>query len=311
MITVLGVVAILAIFGLGRANMVIVGHKWRQKTETVAATTLQTIDFSTLMPEHEVGAFTFIVTGANNSFGGSAVDKYLSKLGTGTFLDMQAAEVRTLLEFVDARFGGIEPATNALKWALPFYLMNILIGDLSVGGVMPEVGLPPGTMKIWQTFLNAANSSAGGITIGWVKSARTVTHIPYFQGYAITGLATSKADQVYKLPWQPLPTSGLVLAWGATVFTRVRLYNPDENGVVQEVFDVQHDNVDALMLPYETEDLVDPIYIHFGRTQTIRPGAYFMLDTGAGYTDGAHRCVPIQFIPVNAGIPGLPNAGQK
>jgi hypothetical protein len=103
----------------------------------------------------------------------------------------------------------------------------------------------------------------------------------------------------------------MIISWGSTVFTRIRMYNPDENGVVQEIFDVNHDAATALMVPYSTEDLTDPIYLHFGRSITVRPGAYLMVDTGAGYTDGSHRMVPIQFIPVSAGIPGLPNQGQK
>lgn len=311
MTLLLGFLLLVAIgFTLAPANMITVGHKWREKTETVAATTLQTIDFSTLMPEYAVSAFTFVVTGANNSFGGAGVDSYLAKLGTGTWLDIKSTELRSLLDAIFSRYGGDTPATADLNWIFPLHLMNILIPDLAVNGQMPEVGLPSDTTKIWQTFLNAVSSSAGGITIGWLKSQRVVTHIPYLQGHAVTGLAASTNNQIYKLPWQPLPTAGFTCSLGATTFSRIRLYNPNEQGVIEEVFDTKREHLLILPSPYMVVTLTDPMMIMFGKTITIRPGAYMMVDGGAGI-DGTQRFVPIQFIPVASAIPGLPNGGAK
>jgi hypothetical protein len=291
--------------------MLVAGHKWREKVEAIlAATPGQVIDFSTLMPQHAVALFSFVVTGVNNGMGGTGVTKYLSKLGTGTWLDMLVIEVRCLFEFIYSRYGGDVPAAGALNWVMPLHLLNLLIPDLAVGGVMPEVGLPSNSDKIFQFFMDGVNASAGTAILGWIKSYREPTHIPYLQGHAVTGLAAGTNNQNYKLPWQPLPTAGFVTSFGATTFTRIRLYAPNEQGVVEEIFDTKREQLLALPLPYSDLSIVDPIYLNFGRTIIIRPGSYLLVDGGAGI-DGTQRFVPVQFIPVGEKIQGLPNAGAK
>lgn len=284
--------------------MLTIGHKWREKTETIAATTLQTIDVSTLMPRHAVALWTFILTGANNGVGGTGVDRYEMKLGTGLYLQMTAAEMVALLEYLFSRYGGDIPATTDLTWCLPFHLMNILIVDLAANGMLPEVGLPSGSDKIVQAFLNAANSSAGLLTLGWIKSYREPTHVPFLIGHTVTGLTASVDNQTYKLPWLALPTAGFFITGGSTDFTRIKFYNDNEKGVSEELFDLTYDQILALTQPYLVTDAPGTFPVIFGRT-IIPRNAYIIVNVGAGYA-GSERFLPIQFIPSGAGIPGLP-----
>lgn len=284
--------------------MITAGHKFREKTETILATTAQTVDFSTLMPRHAVALLSFILTGANNSLDGSGVDRYEMKLGTGLFLQMNPEELQGLLEYLFSRYGGDLPAAADLTWILPFHLMNILIVDLAANGMLPEVGLPSGSDKIVQIFENAANSSAGTATLGWIKSFREPTHVPFLVGHTVSGLTASVNNQIYKMPWLALPTAGFLLNAGSTDFTRIRLHNEDEKGVDQEIFDLTYDQIVAMTQPYLATDAPAVVPVIFGRTLIPR-NMYMIVDVGAGYA-GTERLVPLQFIPAGGGIPGLP-----
>ena len=282
--------------------MLTIGHDYREKTEAVAGAAIETVDFSTLMPQMAVAIYTFVLTGVNNGIEGTGIDRYYSFLGTTRHWDMLAAETRALMEFLYSRLGGAAPATTDLTYPIPFHLLAMLILDLSdANGVPPEVGLPSNTDKIWQ-IVTTVNASVGVVTLGWLKSYREPTHIPYFIGHAVTGLSASVNNQPYILPWQALPTAGFISDFGATEFTRIRLYVPDDQRNPVELFDLTRDQALALAQPYSANAITDPFVLAFGRTIVPVKGSYLLIDGGAGI-NGTQRFVPLQFMPRGLGIP--------
>ncbi len=283
--------------------MLAIGHDWNEKTEAIAAATAgQVIQHSDLMPQFAVALWTFVMAGVNNGVEGTGVEKYRMLLGTAEILNVLAAELRSLLELLYSRFGGAAPATTDLTYPVPFHLLGILFSDLTdAEGIPPEVGLPSNTDKVWQ-MITTVNSSLGTSTIGWLKSYREPTHVPYLIGHAVTGLTASVNNQPYILPWQALQTAGFILDFGATEFTRLRLYIPDDNKNPVELFDLTRDQALALQQPYSANSITDPFCLIFGRTVVPVKGSYLLIDAGAGI-NGTQRFVPIQVMQRGGGIP--------
>lgn len=266
------------------------GVDFRDSTEAVAGGAAVDIEFFEGVPKGALSWLLFVAVGANNSIGGSAIDRYISRLDSDEWLDITANEMRAIFDFVYSRFGGVIPATADLTWGIPLELLALLIPG------MGTVGLPSNVEKDVMVRLNA-NASAGSIQLGWKFAASEPDYMPYFVGKTISGLAAATNDERFEINLQPFPTAGFVIDLGATEFTRVRIFAADPQGRTTEVTDLLRDHILMMHQPFDEAGLTDPILIYFDKPIIFERGSYILFNTGAGY-NGTQRMVPLQFVPL-------------
>jgi hypothetical protein len=285
---------------------VIIGTKFRETPESSVDDQLTPVQFDRAMPKHAISLWTFILTAttaAENGLGGSKIGFYEQALDNELIMQMTPSETRALFEYIYSRMGGAVPATDALIWDWPFYLLAMLAPMLD-GGKYPEVGLPGNSDKVWRTGADGAADglSVGTFLIGWKKSMREPTHSPLMVGRVLSGMTLSTKGNLYEINWQPVPCVGFVIN-GFAHFDRFKLYAADDKGEVREVADVTHDQVLALLDPYNVQSITDPVFIPLDQPYILNKGSYILFDTGAGYT-GTERIVPIQLVPAPNAVKG-------
>lgn len=270
------------------------GCDFKEETKTIAATTAAKPTHDTGMPEEAVEEWIMNLTGANNSIGGSAVDKYVGRINGNAYMDVDPSELRALLEYVYSRFGGSVPATSDLTWVLPFHLMSILTAGL-LDGRLGRVGLPVSDKKSFMVELNA-NSSAGAWQIGWKKAQVEPDFMLHMVGQA-TGIAASQSDKSYYLRLPQFPCVGFIVDLvSATGITRLKLVR----GQNQEIFDLEQADILSKLQPVHAVSLTDRVFIPLDEP-TVFPdaGSRFVMDTGAGYA-ATKRIVPVLLVPLKS-----------
>ncbi len=191
--------------------------------------------------------------------------------------------------------GGAVQATSAAAWEWPFYLLGLLAPMID-NGKYPEVGLPAGSDKVWQTVFTPDAASAATIKIGWKKSSRPVTHTPLMIGRVLSGMTATTLDNLYEVNWQQAPVVGVVIN-GLTHFDRIRVFAADKGGEPRQVADILTATfLLAIMDPYNVQSITDPLFIPFDVPTIMAKGSYILFDTNGSYT-GAERIVPVQLVP--------------
>ncbi len=249
--------------------------------------------FDTGIPKFAIALFTFIMVGADNSFTGTGFGRYQFVIDSDMVIDMTPSETAALFEYIYSRMGGQVPATDALIWDWPFYLLGML-APLLDGGNYPEVGFPSGSDKVIR-FQAGSDADAGSALIGWKKSTREPSHSPLMLGRVISGLTDTSPDQRYEINWQPVPTVGMIIN-GFAHFVRFRLFAADAKGETREVADVLHDHVLQVLDPYNVQSITDPLFIPFDMPTVFAKGSYILFETASSY-DGTERLVPVQLVP--------------
>lgn len=269
------------------------GCDFKEATITITGGVVQNIQHDTGIPKGALERIRFIMVGANNGVGGTGIDSYVFSLNGDEWLNILSAELRCLLEFIYSRYGGQIPATTDLTWTLPLDLFAMLLPP--EGGVMPQVGLPANTKKVFITKGNAS-LSAGSSEIGWKRPNREVDYIPYLIGQVINGLAASTNDQRFELNFAQFPCVGLIMDMGTTEFTRIRFFLADKDGKTTEVSDWKNDDIQLNLQPYHVNAVTDPVFLPFDYPVIVYPGSYLLVNTGAGY-NATQRIVPVMFMP--------------
>jgi len=276
----------------------IFGTDYRKTPEAVANNDAGPVSFNRGMPKAAVALFMFAVAGTNAAkftLAGSLVTKYQLFLDTELVIDATPAECRALFEYIFSRMGGAVQATSAAAWEWPFYLLGLLAPMID-NGKYPEVGLPAGSDKVWQTVFTPDAASVATIKIGWKKSSRPVTHTPLLIGRVLSGMTLSTLDNLYEVNWQQAPVVGIIIN-GLAHFDRIRVFAADKGGEPRQVADVLTATfLLALMDPYNVQSITDPLFIPFDVPTIMAKGSYILFDTGSGYT-GAERIVPVQLVP--------------
>lgn len=266
---------------------------WRENTITITGGVAQNAQFDTGIPKGALERILFIMVGANNSIGGSGISSYVFTLNGDEWLNVLPTELRALLEFIYSRYGGAAPGSNDLTWPLPLDLFAMLLPPEN--GIMPQVGLPANTKKVFLIRGNT-NLSAGSMEIGWKAPNRDIDYVPYLIGQVINGLVASTNEQRFELNVSQFPCAGFIIDMGTTEFSRIKFFLADENGKTREVFDMKNDHIQMQLQPYSANSITDPVFIPFDYPVIIRPGSYLLINTGAGY-DGSQRLVPVMFMP--------------
>ncbi len=270
----------------------IFGMDYRETTEAITAAQTTPVQFDRMMPKIAVALFTFILTGANNSIGGTGPSRYQLSLDNEQVIDMTPGETRALFEYIYSRLGGAVPAAADLTWCWPFYLLALLAPKLD-GGAYPEIGLPEGSDKVWRVQMTGSNSN-GAHTLGWKKSPNPVTHSPYMVGRVISGLTANTPDQEYEINWPQAPVAGIIIN-GFDHFLRLKLIAADGKGNQVELCDVLNDQILQVLTPYSAQSITDPLYIPFDVPTIFPKGSLIRFNTDTDY-DGTERIVPIQFV---------------
>lgn len=276
------------------------GIDWREDTIAIAGGAAQNINFNTGIPKGALERILLTMVGANNGMAGTGIDDYVYALDGDEWLNVKPAELRVLFEWIYSRYGGAIPATTDLEWPLPLDLFGMLLPG------NPGVGLPAKTRK---TFLirGNANLSAGSAEIGWKSAMRKVEYVPYLIGHTLSGLAASTPSNRYEINIPQFDTVGFIIDLGATEFTRIRFYLADDDGKVREVADWKRGHILMNLQPYHAVSVTDPVFLPFDAPVVVKPGSYFLMDTGAGY-DGTQRFVPVQFMKTEAATAAKPAA---
>jgi len=227
-------------------------YNYRSSTETIVATTAQTITHDKGMPsDGPLRRFTVVNTGTNNSIAGSGVDSYVMKLNSYELVRCSPAQLRALLEALIGPIGGTVPATGDLNWTFPW--------DLYVPS--GEIGLPTGKPSM-EINLNAANSSAGTSRLGWLYAERAPSFVPRFVrqqmdiGASASGLPFDiKTGKGKKVLGFCLPMVS------ATGITRIRLVrrNP-ETGQDQQIFYGERADILESQRHYNPEAITNPFF---------------------------------------------------
>jgi hypothetical protein len=272
------------------------GADFRESVETIGAAQATPLEFNKGVPMIALGLLWFIVTGtaAHNGLGGDGIDRYQIALDSDLVVDVTPSELRTLFEYLYSRFGGSVPATTAVAWVFPFYLLSILAPMLD-SGKEPVIGLPAGSDKLVRYQLNA-NSAAGSVKLGWAPSTGPVSHSPFMVGRIISGIPTgANKDSRYEISWQPIPTVGIIVN-GFAHIDRIRMFPADSSGKTSELFDILHDAMLALLDPYNVQSITDPLFIPFDVPTIFLKDSYILWDTNSSFT-GAERIIPVQLVP--------------
>jgi hypothetical protein len=273
----------------------IFGAKYRESIENIGAAQATPLEFNKGIPGLAMALLTFLVTGtaSHNGLGGDGIDRYQIALDSDLIIDMTPSETRAMFEYLYSRMGGQVPATTAVAWDWPFYLLGLLAPMLN-GGAAPVVGLPAGTDKLIRLQLNAS-SAIGTVKLGWAPSAGDVTHSPHIIGRLLSGMtAGANKDSRYEVSWQPIPTVGIIIN-GFNHIDRIRMYPADANGKTSELFDMLHDQILAVLDPYNVQTLTTPLFIPFDVPVIFAKDSYILFDTNAGY-DGTERILPVQLV---------------
>jgi hypothetical protein len=276
----------------------IFGTDYRKSPETVANNDAGPVSFNRGMPKYAVALFMFAITGTNAAkftLAGSLLTKYQLYLDTELVIDMTPSETRALFEYIFSRMGGQVQATSAASWAWPFYLLGLLAPMIDNGNY-PEVGLPAGSDKVWQTVFTADPASVASLKIGWKKSSKRVTHTPLMIGRVLSGMTATTKDNLYECNWQLAPVVGIIIN-GLGHFDRMRIFAADAGGQPMQVCDVTTaDFLLDLLDPYNVQSITDPFFIPFDVPTIMAKGSYILFDTNGSYT-GAERIVPVQLVP--------------
>lgn len=273
------------------------GTDYRKTPETLHDNDAGPISFDRQMPKYAVALFMFATAGdegAGVALAGALIGRYKLFLDSELVIDMTPSETRALFEYIYSRMGGAVPATSAQAWDWPFYLLGMLCPMID-NGKYPEIGLPAGSDKVWQTVNIANAASDATIMIGWKKSSRPVTHTPLLIGRVISGLTLSSDDQVYEINWPKAPVCGMIIN-GLASFDRIRVQAAGPSGDPVQVCDITTaDFLLSILDPYNVQSITDPLFIPFDVPTVFGKGSEIWFKTNGNY-DGTERLVPVQVV---------------
>jgi hypothetical protein len=252
---------------------------YRANSETIAATTAQTVTFAdNTLPQGGIGELFIETTGANNALDvANGLIGVRVKLEGVAVLDITGPQLRVLLESLSP--ANTIPATGRLSFTIP---MSYPFSNAPIWNWNANLGGIPFGVKTSVELVLGTSSSAGTALVGW----RLLPNAPQYMLKAVqqsTGLAASTTNGRVQVNYGANQIYGFILPTvGSTGITRLRIVSMDSSGKETQVFHADRTLLLESQFAGNPSTVTNPFVLKLPEPVVLPAGSYLEIDNGAG-----------------------------